>query len=301
MIKLTKIGILTAAFLIVSLISCNKDEVVNEVSDEVIDETTFAENVFEQLAADVDDVTFADADAFARIGDVEEGDESARHFFRFWRFGFGSCVEITRETPDDADFPIVITIDYGDGCPSWLYNVVKKGKIIITITGWMFEEGSERIVTFEDFYVNDNQIEGTFTFTNLGNASYSCTLEGGKITTPDGNEITRESERIRTRTSGEDTDERWDDVFEITGNAYGTTADGTEYSMDITEPLVRPWDCFWITSGTIEKTIEDTQIIIDFGDGECDNIATKTVNGGDPEEFEMNCRMKRWKCFRCSF
>ena len=73
------------------------------------------------------------------------------------------------------------------------------------------------------------------------------------------------------------------------------------YSMDITNPLVRSWDCFWITSGTIEKTIGDNMIVIDFGEGECDNIATKSVNGGDPEEFEMNCRIRRWKCLRCLF
>ena len=300
MFKTTKIGLLTAVFFIIGLISCNKDDNVTEVSEDVIDETTFAENVFEQLAADVDEVTFADADAFARIGEVDEGDAAARHFYRFWRFGFWECVNITREKPDDADFPITITIDYGDGCNSWLFNVVKKGKIIIKIWGWPNEEGSERVVTFEEFYVNENHIEGTFTFTNLGNASYSCTLVGGKITTPDGEEITREAERVRTRVSGEDTDERYDDVFEITGNAHGSIA-GTEYSMDITNPLVRSWDCFWITSGTIEKTIGDNMIVIDFGDGECDNIATKSVNGGDPEEFEMNCRIRRWKCLRCLF
>jgi len=281
MIKSTKIGLLTAVFIIISLMGCNKDETVNEVSEDLIDETTFAENVFEQLAADVDEVSFAEDDAFARLADVEDQDAAARYFYRFWRFGYWECVTITRDKPDDADFPITITIDYGDGCSAWMYNVVKSGKIIITIWGWLHEEGSQRIVTFEDFYVNDNHIEGVFTYTNLGNASYSCTLVGGKITTPEGDEITRDSERVRTRISGEDTDERRDDVFEITGNAHGKTADGTEYSMEITTPLVRSWDCFWITSGTIEKTINETVIVIDFGDGECDNIATKSIDGGE--------------------
>ena len=94
--------------------------------------------------------------------------------------------------------------------------------------------------------------------------------------------------------SGE-TDDRGDDVFKITGNASGKTLEGNTYVMNITKPLIRSLDCFWITSGTIEKVInETTVIIIDFGQGECDNIATKQVGDEEPEEFEMNCRMKRW-------
>lgn len=289
--KTTKIGILTVALFLIGLTGCNKDEMVSEEPQDVLDETTFAENVFEQLASDVDEVSFSDISESARVAEVTEGD---KHLW-FNRFGYSDCVMITREKPDDGDFPVVITIDYGEGCNSWMYDVVKSGKIIITITGKMIEEGSQRLVTFEDFHVNGNLIEGEFTFTNLGNASWSRVLVGGKITTEDGGVITRDSERIRTRIQGGDTDDRSDDVFEITGNAYGKTLGDNTYVMNITKPLIRSLDCFWITSGTIEKVINETDVItIDFGQGECDNIATKQIGDEDPEEFEMNCRMKRW-------
>lgn len=62
----------------------------------------------------------------------------------------------------------------------------------------------------------------------------------------------------------------------------------------ITKPLVKPEDCLYIVEGTIEFHKGDEVIaIIDFGDGECDNVATKTIgdkifefilkktNGGD--------------------
>ncbi len=287
----TKIGILAIAILFIGLTGCNKDEMVDETSQDVLDETTFAENVFEQLASDVDEVSFSDVSTSARLAEETEGDK--HRWFR--RFGYSDCVTVTRDKPDDADFPIVITIDYGEGCNSWMHDVVKSGKIIITIYGKMSQKDSKRQVTFEKFYVNGNHIEGEFTFTNLGNASWSCVLVGGKITTEDGGEITRDSERIRTRIEGGDTDDRSDDVFEITGNASGKTLEGDTYTMNITSPLIRSLDCFWITSGTIEKVInETTVIIIDFGQGECDNIATKKIGDEEPEEFEMNCRMKRW-------
>jgi hypothetical protein len=290
--KKTIISLFATAVILLALVGCNKEEVVDEAQDqEILDETTFAETVFEQLASDVDEVTLFNDDLAARVAEDETDNR-----LRLRRFGYGDCVEITREKPDDAEFPVIITIDFGDGCTSWFYNVVKSGKVIITITGKLHEEGSQRIVTFDEFFVNDNQIEGIFTLTNLGNASYSWTLVDGKITTPEGNVITRNSERFRTRIEGGDTPERRDDVFEITGSAYGETLKGHTYTMNITTPLIRSLDCFWITSGTIEKVIDETMvIIIDFGDGECDNIATKKVGDEDPEEFEMNCRMKRWR------
>jgi len=291
--KTIKTSLLTVAVILISLTGCNKEEGVDVAQDQdLLDETTFAENVFEQLASDVDEITFANEDASARIAE----DETDRKLPCLWRFGFCDCAKITKEPDEDTYFPIVITIDYGDGCESSLYNVVKRGVIIITITGKMSEKGSQRIVTFDNFYINDNQIMGTFTLTNLGDASFKRTLEGGMIITADGDTITRNSERIRTRKSGGDTKERWDDIFEITGEASGKTAKGYEYTSLIITPLVKPVDCFWITSGIIEKTINDEDIIvIDFGDGTCDNVATKTINNGEPEEFLMNCRMKRWK------
>lgn len=290
--KTTKIGILAIALLFIGLTGCNKDEMVDEAPQEVLDETTFAENTFEQLASDIDEVSFSDMSLSARIAEETEGDKNRW----FKRFGYSDCVTVTRERPGEGEFPIIITIDYGEGCGSWMHDVVKSGKIIITITGKMSEMDSKRLVTFENFKVNGNLIEGEFTFTNLGNASWSCVLVGGKITTPEGGVITRESERIRTRIEGGDTDDRSDDVFEITGNASGKTLEDNTYTMNIIKPLIRSLDCFWITSGTIEKVINETTVItIDFGDGTCDNIATKQIGDEEPEEFEMNCRMKRWQ------
>ncbi len=157
----------------------------------------------------------------------------------------------------------------------------------------MQDAGSERIVTFEEFYVNGNHIEGVRTSTNNGDGSFSCTLEGGKITTTDGEVITRDSKRLRILISGGDTDERWDDVYEITGSATGMINE-IVYNKVITKALIRSRDCFWITSGTIETTIGDTLIITDFGDGTCDNIATREIDG-EIEEIIMECHMRRLK------
>lgn len=62
---------------------------------------------------------------------------------------------------------------------------------------------------------------------------------------------------------------------------------GYELTKVIVEPIVKIEGCDYIVSGVIEFYKEDTWIVtIDFGDGECDEWATKTWDGGS-KEFSM--------------
>ena len=61
-----------------------------------------------------------------------------------------------------------------------------------------------------------------------------------------------------------------------------------KYEKIITKPLVKTDDCKYIVEGTIEYLLDgETVVIIDYGNGECDNIATKTVDG-KTYEFELD-------------
>ncbi|NJN28569.1 MAG: hypothetical protein HC819_22630 [Cyclobacteriaceae bacterium] len=176
---------------------------------------------------------------------------------------------------------------------------MKSGKIIITLTGQPSVAGSQRIVTFDQFMVNGNLIEGTKTITYNGNGQYSIMLVGGKLTTAEGKVITREANRIRTIIAGQDTEDRKDNVFEVTGVVSGETSGGFVYTKEIIEPLIVSRDCFWVTKGLIEATVGDYAYSINFGDGTCDNLATKIVDG-EEEQFTMEMRirkmwLKRWK------
>ena len=268
----------TVLFLFV-ISGCNQDESAVNQDQEILEETAFAENVFAQLDADVEDAL------------PYEALSSGRHGFFGFGFGFGNCMTRTVETPEDADYPKVITIEYDGSCTS-NFGVVKSGKIIITLTGPPSEEGSQRIVTFEDFTVNGNVIEGTKTITFGEGRQYNCVLQDGTITTPDGDVIVRESTRTRTQIAGEDTEDRSDDVYEITGSVIGETSDGLSYKKEIIEPLIVSHDCFWITQGVIETTVGDVVYTVDFGDGTCDNIAVKTENGVE-EEITMDMHIRK--------
>lgn len=61
-----------------------------------------------------------------------------------------------------------------------------------------------------------------------------------------------------------------------------------KYEKIITKPLVKTDDCKYIVEGTIEYLLDGkTVAIVDFGNGECDDIATKTVDG-KTYEFELD-------------
>lgn len=280
-IKITFRGFLTGLLLLAVFSSCNQDD-ANLISEEILEETAFAENVFAQLSTDVEDA----------IPSV--GTSLGRHGFSVFGFGFGKCMTRTAESPEDAKYPKIITIEYDGDCASDK-EVVKSGKIIVTLTGSHREVGSERIVTFEDFYVNDVKIEGTKTITYNGIGQFTSELENGSILTRDGKYILRESTKTKELIEGGDTEERSDDVYQVTGSATGETSDGRSYTKEIVEPLIISKDCFWITQGVVETTINGVTTSVDFGDGTCDNVAIRTNENGDKEEFEMEMKIRKCK------
>jgi len=210
-----------------------------------------------------------------------------------------SCPNVTVDFPDSTRWPKVITIDWGDGCTGF-YEQTRSGKIIIQVTGRFRVEGTSRIITLENYYINGIHIEGTKTVTNdgensNGNISYSIELTGGRITTPDSIVITRESVRTREWVEGSDTWWNiWDDVYFITGQTTGTNFRGVAYSRTIVIPLEWAATCRFIKSGSIDIVVgENDPITLDFGEGECDNEAIVSRNG-ETRTIQLRYRHRKW-------
>jgi hypothetical protein len=215
-----------------------------------------------------------------------------------------TCPVISIVSEPGSFWPRTVIVDYGDGCDVSRFNNIRerirKGKIIIHVSGPMWQEGSYREVTFEDFYINEHKVEGRRTVTNEGlwdNGEYeglkyfSVVLEGGKIVTPEGQEISKQVNRTRTFVEGFDT--KWDtrdDIWHINGVATGVNRNGKSFSREITNPLWKEIGCRFITRGTVLIQAEERpDVILDYGDGECDPVATITVNGETKE-----VRLRRW-------
>lgn len=191
-----------------------------------------------------------------------------------------------------ADSAWTITIDYGDGIPG-RYGWIRKGKIIVDVQGFYRFKGAKRTMSFENYYVNDNKVEGTHTVTNIGFDStemayvFQVTVRDAIVTKTDNTTITWSSDRIRKWTAGYDTPlVISDDVYAVTGSAHGVNSEGKPFTKTIIEPLIIYMNCQYIQDGSIDITVQDTKTAsLDFGysegAGSCDEHVKLTYNNRD--------------------
>ncbi len=199
------------------------------------------------------------------------------------RVFLSDCATVTLDT---TVFPRVLTIDFGDTNCLGNDGRYRRGKIIISFTGRYWHPGTIITTTFDEYYVNDNQVEGTKVVTNngfndSGNMNWDIAVNGIITLADGGGTISWNAQRGREWIDGIQTPfNRWDDIYLITGQATGERANGIHWTRDITSPLRVELACRFIVSGTVEITPEGKPVrILDYGDGSCDNEATVTVNG----------------------
>jgi hypothetical protein len=282
---LTAFSVLVLAFTACSV--TEKQATLPDNIDLAIEEV-FADDIIEDIFSESYDILF-DASEYGIFKSDAEDEDTV-------------CKIRTVERPEGERWPKVVTIDFGDGCEDRLGNV-RKGKIIVTVTGKYKEEGSTRSITFEDYYVNDNKVEGEKVITNTGREDgllvFSIELTNGKIIRADGAVIERNASKTRTWAEGEETPARWDDVFVINGTVNKVNKNGVNVTKTITD-LVRARNCRFPLSGIVEITTDDDRpvAVIDYGEGECDKWATVTVGEGeDAETWIVNLRKRGmlWK------
>ena len=193
-----------------------------------------------------------------------------------------NCSMVTRDTVSN---PHLITVDFGINNCVGADGKNRRGKILISYTGKYKDAGTVIHISFDNYFVNDNQLAGTKTITNnglnaAGHISYSIKVDGNIILANNGGVITWVSDRTREWLEGYATDDRKDDVYSITGNGSGVSARGISYTALIINPLIKKMasGCKHFVSGSIEITPKGKLTrTIDFGGGGCDDEATVTV------------------------
>ena len=206
---------------------------------------------------------------------------------------YSSCFEIT--VNDDSTVWRSWTIDFGtDGCESF-NGILRQGMIHTTLTDRWFNEGSLRTITFEDYYVDSVHLEGVKTIENtglneVGNMTWVRKMTDGKLSYTDGSTTTWNCERFVELVEGGDTWVFSDDVYLVTGGSTGVNQDGLSFSTEITVPLKYVFGCRFPVSGELTITIEGSEpVVINYGDGECDDMATQTT-GDETVEIELGNR-----------
>ncbi len=191
------------------------------------------------------------------------------------------CATITKT-------PGVITVDFGAANCMCADGRNRRGKIIITYTGAYKDSASTHTVTFDNYYQNDNKVEGTKTVTNMGRNSagqpYFNITVNGTITKASGDVITASWTRVRTWVDGYATPLIWkDDVYHITGSGTITRPKGkVNVEIPAATPLVVSLDCKWIEAGAVIYTLPDGKTrTLNYGATPvCDNSATITLPTG---------------------
>ncbi|GEL09793.1 hypothetical protein SAMN05192550_1194 [Flavobacterium glycines] len=181
------------------------------------------------------------------------------------------------------------TIDFGtEGCTLANGNTIK-GKIIISFTNDFSTSTHSISYTFEGFYHNGKLIEGnkstTYTkkTTDLLNEIHPVMTHSidMTVTFDDGKIYKTTGTRTREMVEGFSTPLEWEDnVFLVTGNSNITKKDGTVITCTITNPLRFEMSCRspFPISGTKTITKNDSTATLDFGDGDCDSLATITID-----------------------
>jgi hypothetical protein len=130
--------------------------------------------------------------------------------------------------------------------------------------------------------VNDNHVTGTRTVENMGlneeNLFWYQILVDGQLTLTDSTVLSWQSNRIRTWIQGYNTPVWRDDVYLIEGSGMFMSSLGAQVNREIIEPLRRELSCRYPVSGSVEINPENgPQRFLDYGDGECDNLAELTI------------------------
>ncbi len=202
---------------------------------------------------------------------------------------FPDCATVT---VNGDDFPKEVIIDYGEGCTGRA-GMEKRGIITLTMSDTITVPGATYTITFEDVSIGNRQIEKTATITNEGlndDEQWVISSQWVRTSTMESEGatvvITRNYNEQKVWIAGFETPKASDDQFYKTGGGSIMVNDELKFERIITDELQINRACMFPLSGVIEITRDGEMMSIDFGDGNCDNIAVVT-KGDESEEIEL--------------
>ena len=262
--------ILIIFFSLIVFNSCKKEVQDNDTS--LVNNENTIENYFNEIN-DISDKVMTNGTTGLRLSGIEMST-------------MNGCATITYDTSfaTQSD-PDTVIVDFGNGCIG-NDGKTRSGLLKIIKTGPYLSNGTVITIIPEGYFVNNNQINGYRKITNIGpnslgqpvfdievNATLSFANNGGVITWT--------ADRTKTWMEGYETQLVYsDDVFSIDGTSSGTKSDGNQWESVITSPIIFKRNCGNIVSGKMNLLPNNKPLReINFGNGECDNLITVSING----------------------
>ena len=249
---------------------CSKDAIntITQKESDADKNSVFAEQTFEQEQIIVDGVMMSNPGSKS----TNTGTSAV-----------SACLTITF---DLVSSPKKATLDFGTvNCPC-TDGKNRRGKIIVTFSGALTDSLSYVTSTFDNYFVDDNQVTGIRTVTNkghnaAGHLNFQIITDGSIVLANNGGTITYITNHNREWTVGENTPfDISDDAYSFSGSSSGTTVTNQAFTVVITSPLVWTISCNHFVSGVFDLTpAGEVTRTVDFGNGDCDTKATVTVLG----------------------
>jgi hypothetical protein len=268
-----------------SFISCNKER-SGGLSDDVAIEATTNDNeaneAFDEVFNNTMGIGTEAGDDLGLTSGVGVFGRVEDNGYICGRVDSQRCFTISVVPQQPGVYPKTVTLNFGDGCLG-RDGKLRKGKIITVYTGSMRVSGSKATTTFERYKVDSMLVEGTHIVANnslSNNKIFTTTVLNGKLSWDSGRWVKWSTTRTVAQLEGNTTPNfPGDDLFAITGTGRGENSNSKTWAHEIVEPLIKKFSCRWISKGIVHIRINDKTGVLNFGDGQCDNKATITVNG----------------------
>lgn len=251
--------------------ACERDERFSQGSNEEEEQTLESASVSEDAS---DDALEMVAQAESELTTHAAGGRLA-----------ALCAYVTKNAEQKT-----VTIDFGEGCVG-PYGRERKGKIIVSYSGTVGDSLANRIITFDNYFVNDKKVEGAIEVGDInindeGNLQSTKKLLDLKVSFVNGEHVVFNGTRTRELISGYGDGDRFNNIYKITGSVSGVSATGRSFTHEITTPVIADWSCaaqgsFARVSGVVEMTALGGYMarkrIVDYGTGDCDHLITITT------------------------
>lgn len=243
-----------------------ESSMTEEEEVEIAEESNAAENTMEE---DLQDFEGMIAESGSDDGRVAE-----------------ACVVVTRNAEAKT-----ITLDFGDGCVG-PHGRERSGKVIVTYGGEFDDNLANRVITFDDYFVNNREITGRielrdFNLNEQGNLTLTRKLVAYAVHFPEGHEFEINGSTTIEWIGGQGDDDHSNDVLSMTGAYTGESTRGRKVNFTIVEPVIASFPCraegnFLRVDGKTELKISNASRVrvrtVDYGDGDCDGIIVITIN-----------------------
>ncbi len=193
-------------------------------------------------------------------------------------------------TPPTVGQTVTKTIDYGTTGVTLANGNVLKGIINISFVYDPTATSHTITYSFLNFYHNAIKFDGNKTFTRTmttGTDSHPIVTMNMDMnaTFPDGRVFNRVGTRTREITAGYNTPNIIaDNIYQVTGNWTTTFPNTVQQTSTISSPLIIKMSCAnvnkpLIVQGVITFVRNSHTATLDYGTGDCDNLAVFTING----------------------